>query len=172
MPFFKDSFPGHTAGHLFQHIFDKNPRSAKRGFAMTDGRIGDNIASNNHTVMHTTTPGAVSDTFEHLPVKVCGMALVLSSRKTYGLRTRQYSIHVEMRKGERNTSLHQHPELARLTPAAARQPFHWRPYPQEITRRLPYNASAIMLFPRHVLKEKRAQFKTAPFLILAYNQFL
>ena len=36
-PFVNDRIPSHAAGYLVEHIFDKDPRAAKRRFAVANG---------------------------------------------------------------------------------------------------------------------------------------
>src|SRR2546425_8209233 len=47
-PIFDDAFPAYSAGHLLQHVGDQNPRPAKSRLAVTNLRIVNDVATDDH----------------------------------------------------------------------------------------------------------------------------
>ncbi len=51
-PFFRDRFPGHAGGNLFQHLRDQEARPAKRRLPVADVRVENNITAHQFLVYH------------------------------------------------------------------------------------------------------------------------
>jgi hypothetical protein len=57
-PIIDDRFPGHARGDLFQNVGDEDAAADKRGLAMANRWVSDNVPS--ECLCHATTSSAVS----------------------------------------------------------------------------------------------------------------